>query len=928
MKCTGLNLIFGVLISRIGLNFISLLMKKLILPFLIVFLSLTGVGFIAQENPLDTILRQLEKYRDRYPQEKVHLHLDKPYYAIGDNIWFKAYLVDAATHELSSISRILYVELINEKDSVKQSLRLPVTGGLTWGDFALSDTLQEGNYRIRAYTTWMRNFGDEYFFDKTIQIGNSISNSVLTEVSYKFIPEGNNEKVEAAIRYTNLAGEPFANKPVSYSVELDFRSLTKGKTITNSSGVATFNFVNNQPFVLKAGKIITRIQLNEKLEVSKTVLVKATNNDVDLQFFPESGNLIYGVRSKVAFKALGSDGLGKTVAGIVFDQNGAEVAKMSSEHAGMGYFAMRPEEGSTYTAKVTFDDGSENTYPLPKPLTEGYAILASTRDSANLAVQVAVSPGVTDTGSFTLIAQANGRVYYASKSTLDKTLFGTTIPKSRFPTGIVQLTLFSPKNQPVAERLLFINHSDQLVFEISASQPASSKREKVKLLINAKTAAGRPVNGSFSVSVIDETKVPFKEVEQTTILSNLLLTSDLKGYVEQPNYYFTDVDEKKQRHLDILMLTQGWRRFVWKNVLSNNFPALAYQPEKNLQISGTITANNGDPVAGGKVTLFSSQGDVLLIDTVTDRDGRFVFENLFFNDSTKFVVQARNEKNRRKVQIELDGLAPQLVTKNKNAADRETNMSSSFIKYLINSRDQYAELRKYGLVNSSILLAEVKIVETKPLVKNSSNLNGAGQADNILTEKDLRYGTSLAQILQGRVAGIIIRNGIAYSMRSMGSSFNGPVPMQIIMDGMYVQPEFLNSINPQDVESIEVLKSGANTPIYGLRGGGGVLVINTKRGERNLAYNTYAAGIVSFKPQGLYTSREFYSPNYDDPKINTKIADLRTTLFWSPSVITDTTGLASVEYFNGDATGTYAVIIEGISVKGEIGRSVYRYHVN
>ena len=151
--------------------------------------------------------------------------------------------------------------------------------------------------------------------------------------------------------------------------------------------------------------------------------------------------------------------------------------------------------------------------------------------------------------------------------------------------------------------------------------------------------------------------------------------------------------------------------------------------------------------------------------------------------------------------------------------------------------------------------------------------------------------------------------------------------MQLIIDGMYVEPEFLSSINPNDVESIEVLKSGANTAIYGIWGGAGVLVINTKRGEVNKDYRTYAPGITSYNPQGFYTAREFYSPNYEDPKTNMKVADLRTTIYWNPNVITNSTGKAEVEFFNADGTGNYKAIIEGIIANGVIGRKIYRYSV-
>lgn len=896
----------------------------LLLPFII---SAITFGFIQEDEPLKKILSQIEKYRTEYPQEKVHLHMDKPYYAIGDNIWFKAYVVNAELNELSALSKILYVDLINDKDSVKQSLKLPLTLGLAWGDFTLADSLKEGNYRIRAYTTWMRNFGEEYFFDKTFTVGNSIANTILTKVDYSFSKTGNSEKVVADIQYTDMEGIPFANKEVNYNINLDFRNIAKGKGITDAKGNVKITFVNTQPFILKSGKILTTIILDEKNAVSKSFPIKATSNQAEVQFFPESGDLVTGLRSWVGFKAVGADGQGMKVSGYLTDKANNKLTEFESEHAGMGKFRMSQLPNETYTAHVKFEDGSERSFPLPRALPHGYVLTVNNTDTENLSVTIATSENIQPDAKFTLVAQTNGNVHFVAKNKLEAQSFSAMIPKSRFPTGILQLTVFSPSNQPVAERLVFINHSDFLKINLSTSKTDFEKREKVKLMLEVKDAKAKPTVGSFSVAVVDESKVPFDESAETTIISNLLLSSDLKGFIENPNYYFTDINEAKVRELDILLLTQGWRRFEWKNILSNTYPNLVYRPEANMEISGRVKALSGKPVIGGKVTLFSSSGDVFLMDTLTDVNGNFKFQNLVFNDSTKFIVQARNEKDRKNVEIELNRIPPQLVTKNKNEAMLEVNVNRSILPYLENSKNQYDQFRLYGLVGRSIMLAEVKVVEKKPVLKNSSNLNGAGNADAIIKSEDLQNCAFITQCLQGRVAGIVVNNGIVYSTRSMYSSFSGPVPMQVIIDGMMVEPEFLSSINPNDVESIEVLKSGANTAIYGMRGGGGVLVVNTKRGESNKDYRTYAPGIISYNPKGFYKGREFYSPNYADLKIDPKMADLRTTVYWNPNVVSDSTGKASVEFYNSDGTGNYKAIVEGIDINGNLGRKIYRYTV-
>ena len=893
-------------------------------------LSVLFLGFVRfDDEPLKKLLQQIEKYRLDYPQEKVHLHMDKPYYAIGDDIWFKAYVVNSEKNQLTGLSQILYVELINDKDSVKKSLRLPLTYGLAWGDFALTDSLQEGNYRIRAYTTWMRNFSEDYFFDKTFTVGNSISNKVLTDVKYSYSKDVNGERVEADITYTDLRGVPLVNKEVSYNVILDFRNIANGKGITDTNGKLSVNFVNAQPFILKSGKIQTTIKLDENKSATKTLPVKSTSNESDVQFFPESGNLVKGLPSKVGFKAVNADGLGIPVSGYISAADGTKLTEFKSEHAGMGKFAFRPQAVENYTATVVFEDGSEKSYPLPAVSPNGYILSADNLDNdEQLHIKVLTTEFNEPNAQFTLIAQSNGNVLYVSKTPLKSMSFSASLPKSRFPTGILQLTLFSDKNQPVAERMVFINHQDFLDLNIKTPKTTYSKREKVQLDIQASNPEGKPVVGSFSIAVTDEAKIPFDDNKETTILSNLLLSSDLKGFVENPNYYFHVMDRTRASHLDNLLLTQGWRRFEWKNIMNNSFPNLAYQPEKNMRVSGRVKAANGKPVVNGAVTLFSSSGDVFLIDTVTNENGEFVFENLYFNDSTKFIVQARNEKDRKNVEIQLDRIPPHVVTKNKNEAMLEVNVNSSILPYLKNSLSVYETMRQYGLLNRSIMLDEVMVVEKKPAVNNSSNLNGAGNADNVIKGDVLQNCFDITICLQGRVPGIVVRNGIVYSTRSMNSSFSGPVPMQIILDGMFVEPEFLSAINPNDIETIEVLRSISYTAIYGMRGGGGVLVINTKRGERTNSMNSYAPGIISFKPQGFYTARSFYQPKYDDPETRQDIPDHRTTVYWNPNVITDSTGIAKVEFFNADGVGAYKVVVEGLDVNGVLGRKVFRYNVN
>jgi TonB-dependent SusC/RagA subfamily outer membrane receptor len=896
--------------------------------FLVAFVASFSSFTIANGDPINKIIEQFNKWFSGHPQEKVYLQLDKPYHAIGDDIWFKAYITVGSDHRLSGISGVLNVELIDDKDSVKQSIKLPIVGGITWGDFTLFDSLKEGNYRIRAYTNWMRNVGNEYFFDKTFAIVNAISNNVFTNTTYTYSSQNGEQKVNALIDYTDLNGEPYVGKSVNYQIMLGSKIIVKGKGQTDNKGGVNISFVNSTPELLKSGRIITDLKLGDRKNVRKSVLIKAASAKVDVQFFPEGGNLVNGNNSKIAFKAVGADGLGTETKGVITDDQNKQVTTFNSTHLGMGVFDFIPKNGRTYKAKITYADGSENIVQLPPASNTGYTLSIDDTQSDNINVKImpgpAVEVNVEQTGVMSLIGQSGGVIYYAGKSKLGSKYFTAVIPKSKFPTGIVQFTLFSATGEPMNERLVFVQNNDQLKLDVSAEKQTFSPREKVKIELNAKNAAGKPVAGSFSVAVTNETKVPIDENAENSILSNLLLTSDLKGYIEKPNYYFTAINEKTQADLDMLMLTQGYHRFEWRQVLSDSFPQVVYRPEKSLEISGRLKTLIGRPVAHGKVTLFTSTGGVFILDTVSDNDGHFSFIDLIFKDSVRFVLQARTDKNHKNIEVDLDNIDLQKIDKNKNAPDLAVNIDEGLSSFLQNSKGWYAGQLKDGLVNHAIMLKDVEIKAKKiNPAEHSTNLNGPGNADQVVAGSDIA-GLGCAQLgdcLQGRLFGVRFMNGIPYLTGGLKR------PMEIVVDGLNVDTDFFNNLNPNDIESIEVLKSISFTSIYGGRGGNGVLVITMKQGGADYSVQRYTPGVITYSPKGYYKARVFYSPQYDDPKTNIQIPDLRTTIYWKPNILTNKEGKASFGFFNADAKGTYRIVVEGIDNEGNLGRQVYRYKV-
>jgi TonB-dependent SusC/RagA subfamily outer membrane receptor len=204
----------------------------------------------------------------------------------------------------------------------------------------------------------------------------------------------------------------------------------------------------------------------------------------------------------------------------------------------------------------------------------------------------------------------------------------------------------------------------------------------------------------------------------------------------------------------------------------------------------------------------------------------------------------------------------------------------------------------------------------------SENLNGPGNADDVVTADRLgNCGGFLANCLQGLIAGVTFRNNIPFNNRANAA-------MAIVLDGNFIDSDLFSDINPNNIQSVEVLLGPHYAAIYGSRGANGILLITSKKGRDAMSsYERYAPGVITYTPKGYYKAREFYSPQYDNPKINQKMADLRSTIYWKPNIITDKDGKASFEYFNADSIGTYRVVVEGIDADGNLGRQVYRYKV-
>jgi hypothetical protein len=817
-------------------------MKKILYAcaFLAAFCNLHAYG--QNENAvINSAVAGLKTLSGNHMIEKAYLHFDKPYYAAGDTMRFKAYVTLGEHYDISKLSGILHVDLIAPGNVIIHSIKLQIVNGIGWGDFPLAFSLNAGNYRVRAYTNYMQN-APEYFFDKTIAVGSAMNTGV-----------------------------------------------------------------NALP---------------------------ATKGQPDLQFFPEGGELANALVSKVAFKAIGTNGLGVNVKGVVVDNMNSQVTTFTSSRLGMGTFFLLPEEGKTYKARVTFTDGSKGTFNLPVVQSKGIA-LAVKDTLGKLSIEIRSNKAYFQENlnkNISLVIYGGGFVNTVNTK-LDSRRLSMDIPNSQFPSGVVQVTLFSQTGDPLSERLVFLKNPDLVDLTLTSNKSTYSKREKVTVTVNAKDK-GNVAGGHFSVAVIDEARVPLDENNETTILTYLLLTSQVRGYVEQPNYYFLQNNDQTATNLDALMLTQGYRRFTWKKLLDGRDSTFAYAPEKSLEISGTAKNAAGMPVRDIDVMLLTSDRRSTLGDR-TDNTGRFKFANLPpMPDSTMLTLQATGStKAKNSTAFTVDADKPEPVI----SQIKEPFLVDDLNKAMMSNPGNNKPVMEAGVAkNASYKYNSKSDTKAKTAALNgqnnyeSSNLGGSGHADQVINGDRIRNAPSLSIGLSGLLHGVSFANGVPYNLVSnVVSSTGAPVtePMYVVIDGSGLElGQGVDGINPQSVAMVELL-SGANATIYGIHAGSGVLVITSRKTAADIGGPvTGALGSLSFRVHGFYVGRQFYSPKYDVKATGSK-ADLRSTILWLPELTTDKDGNAAFEYYNSDGQGTYRVVIEGIDDKGNIGRQVYKYKV-
>ncbi|MGB4399225.1 MAG: hypothetical protein WBJ10_07640 [Daejeonella sp.] len=779
------------------------------LSFALAVIVYTNLECSAQTTVADNLKARFSEFTNKAYQEKIFLHTDKSFYNSGDLLWFKAYVVDGSTHKPSDLSKVAYVEILDSLQTPVLQAKISVKNGFGNGSFVLPSSLNSGNYKIRAYTNWMRNYSADYYFEELISI-------------------------------------------VNYDKSLPYHS-------TPTSFVP------------------------------------------DIQFFPEGGNLVENLMSKVAFKVNAPDTRAFIVSGFIIDQNNDTLLRFQPSGNGIGEFNFSPESGKQYRS-VLLINNQKFTRELPQILSAGYVM--NVRENNPEKVQIRVDQ-TADLGGGTiyLLVHTRQKLKIVVSAAFKGNTLTFNIKKDLLGDGISHLTIFDHNKRPVAERLYFKHPKNKLNLQARPSSNQLGLRKKIDIDITSIDPAGKALPAHVSVAVYRQDSLPSFTHQQ--ILTYLWLSSDLKGPINNADQYLRDESPASNKALDQLMLTQGWRRFNWDQIISDKEASFTFIPEyQGHIINGTlVNTQNGLP-ANGIGTYLSIPGSrVQVYQGKSDTQGRISFftKDLYGSNeaviSNNFAVDSIYRLNI------INPFSESFSEKRIPPLSLNQASSQRLNTYYINKqvRDIYAQRsnRFYS-----------------PAIDSTAFY---GTADISYHLDDYTRFPTMEEVLKEYILEISLlqRQKKAFIRASMSDQKGFYDQAAFLMvDGVpFFDADKIVAFDPLKIKTIDIVNHRYLLNEKVVEG-----IINFKSYKSDLAGFEIDPRSVVLDYEGLQLKREFYSPIYaTETELKSRLPDFRDLLFWESDVQTDESGKAKLSFYTSDQEGNYKIIIQGISNSGLAG---------
>ncbi|MFZ4929486.1 TonB-dependent receptor plug domain-containing protein [Chryseobacterium sp. Mn2064] len=873
---------------------------------------------------LSSVFIHAQQSFQNFEKEKTYIQTNHVFYKPGEGMYFKIYVVKGKDNLPAEDSRVVNLEILEPDGSVFKKQKYEITNGYAQGYFYFSDDMKGGIYKLRAYTNWMQNEEGKNIFEKEITLQKIVSPRILMKLDFPKKGYGPGDEVTADFSMRSLSNLPIPFYEADYTVMHNGETVSTGKLTTDKEGKKVLKF--KLPDTLKNADALLNIKVNfDGFTESISRNIPIVLNNLDVKMMPEGGTFINGIEQNIAFKIV--DEFQKPVDAVlgIYNQKHEKIQEIQSYNFGMGSFLFTPKQGEHYYAKVIKPENITPIYPLPEAQNDG-VVFNSKKENKKLLLTI-VS---TQERTVSLKGSFREREVYAKVLSLTKGINQFELSEKDFPVGICRFTV-SDTQGPIAERIIFTNKTNQLTVKIKPVKQYYLPREKVVLDIETTDENNKPVTANLGISVVDDKLWTYADDKQNHIISWLLMDSELKGKIEKPQFYFDPKEEKADKSLDLVMLTNGYRYFeLIPDVLRTN--KYKYLPEKKNTVYGTVEDENKKAV---KAEVFLTDGNKILKQT-TSENGKFYFSDLQGGVDYKIIAKSFQPKHTVKIKISSYNLDINPLTKQ--------TLSNIEVQEIVKE----AELKEAAKIENRPNIAHLNKPENLEFdTMGSQRIEEVIVMGYSMAKKDYKSASvvtinsnveiqnpDITSLLNGKVAGLIItptgEAGANTQVRIRGeSSVTNKNPL-FIVDGVPVE-NFNTTINSNDISSITVLKDAAATSIYGSRAVNGVVIMNsfkndTSKIQFDITPKTYFA--VERIPSGNFTyyaeARQFAYPEYTSTSTSHRF-DYREALYWNPVVETDKNGKAKVEFYNSDANTTFRIITEGISDAGLLGRDETTY---
>ena len=641
-----------------------------------------------------------------------------------------------------------------------------------------------------------------------------------------------------------------------------------------------------------------------------------------LSFMPEGGDLIAGLPGNVAFITTNQKGGPINISGTVKDNAGTTAATFQTLQNGMGKFTFTPEAGKTYTAAWKDEGGKAYTTALPAAQPQGIN-LRMTDEDGNKRFTILRTADVTEVQKkLHIVGYMNQHlIYMATVNLASKTTASGLFPAKNLPSGILQITVFDSSYKPIAERVTFVNNHD---YEFDADVFLATKNTAARGLNQLEIQVSDTVPANLSLSITDA-DLNESNTYDDNVVSHMLLTGDLRGQIVNPYYYFFSTSDSAAIHLDLVMLTHGWRRYNWDNVLAGKTTPPRFKESNYLSLSGKVAgispgSFSQDLQLVGILQTADSAKNFLTLPV--NRQGQVFTDGLVFFDNAKLYFNF-NKKNMSfdKGMLTVDNglrkeyyrVLPDTLTKLGLPDIDAVALANNAKVNLIAQRANRQFGQKAHELGNVVVKGKIKTAKEKMDETYTSGLFAGGMAAasfDLVNDPLASAYMDIFQYLQGKVAGLQITTGGG----TPTLSWRGGTPA-LYLNEMQADASMISSTPVSDIAYVKIFRPGES---IATGGGGGLISIYTRRGgDQQPDPNAKTLSYVQLT--GYSPIKEFYSPNYAVANERDAYDDVRSTLYWNPFIVLDKTRKRiHLQFYNNDVTKHFRLVMEGINGEGKL----------